>query len=147
MEIHLNDTSFLWCLRCSLFFPPFLSICSCCKCRYKSPNGEWVVAAQKMLRLFSMSAFVLRGSFVSPCITNRNGEFISEKPSSMLTNHNSEYLPGSASLPTSPVAPIAPSSAVASRLARSSSDSQAEKGTSNEYESDHTWSPPPHAPN
>ncbi|XP_056891014.1 arfaptin-1 isoform X3 [Takifugu flavidus] len=35
---------------------------------------------------------------------------------------------GSASLPTSPVTPIAPSSAVASRLARSSSDSQAEKG-------------------
>ncbi|KAI3353370.1 hypothetical protein L3Q82_019904 [Scortum barcoo] len=36
---------------------------------------------------------------------------------------------GSASLPTSPVTPVAPSSAVASRLARSSSDSQAEKGT------------------
>ncbi|KAF7667177.1 hypothetical protein LDENG_00072660 [Lucifuga dentata] len=36
---------------------------------------------------------------------------------------------GSASLPTSPVAPVAPSSAVASRLARSFSDSQAEKGT------------------
>ncbi|CAF96578.1 unnamed protein product, partial [Tetraodon nigroviridis] len=35
---------------------------------------------------------------------------------------------GSASLPASPVAPIAPSSAVASRLARSFSDSQAEKG-------------------
>ncbi|XP_045904168.1 arfaptin-1 isoform X3 [Micropterus dolomieu] len=35
---------------------------------------------------------------------------------------------GSASLPATPVAPIAPSSAVASRLARSSSDSQAEKG-------------------
>ncbi|XP_026216032.1 arfaptin-1 isoform X3 [Anabas testudineus] len=35
---------------------------------------------------------------------------------------------GSASLPTSPVAPVAPSSVVASRLARSSSDSQAEKG-------------------
>lgn len=35
---------------------------------------------------------------------------------------------GSASLPTSPVAPVAPSSAVGSRLARSSSDSQAEKG-------------------
>ncbi|GLD52222.1 arfaptin-1 [Lates japonicus] len=35
---------------------------------------------------------------------------------------------GSASLPTSPVAPVAPSSAVASRLARSASDSQAEKG-------------------
>ncbi|XP_029358153.1 arfaptin-1 isoform X3 [Echeneis naucrates] len=35
---------------------------------------------------------------------------------------------GSASLPTSPVAPVAPSSAVASRLARSSSDSQAEQG-------------------
>ncbi|XP_029006832.1 arfaptin-1 isoform X2 [Betta splendens] len=35
---------------------------------------------------------------------------------------------GSASLPTSPVAPVAPSSAVASRLARSSSVSQAEKG-------------------
>ncbi|XP_035515955.1 arfaptin-1 isoform X1 [Morone saxatilis] len=35
---------------------------------------------------------------------------------------------GSASLPTSPVAPVAPSSAVASRLARSSSDSQAETG-------------------
>ncbi|XP_069545862.1 arfaptin-1 isoform X1 [Brachyistius frenatus] len=35
---------------------------------------------------------------------------------------------GSASLPTSPVAPVAPSSAVASRLARSFSDSQAEKG-------------------
>ncbi|XP_036933723.1 arfaptin-1 isoform X1 [Acanthopagrus latus] len=35
---------------------------------------------------------------------------------------------GSASLPTSPVAPVAPNSAVASRLARSSSDSQAEKG-------------------
>lgn len=48
----------------------------------------------------------------------------------ILMNHNSEYLPGSASLPTSPVAPVAPSSAVASRLARSSSDSQAEKGTS-----------------
>lgn len=55
----------------------------------------------------------------------------------MLINHNSEYLPGSASLPTSPVAPTAPSSAVASRLARSSSDSQAEKGTSGEYESEH----------
>lgn len=53
-----------------------------------------------------------------------------------LMNHNSEYLPGSASLPTSPVAPVAPSSAVASRLARSSSDSQAEKGTHSEYESD-----------
>ncbi|KAK5865750.1 hypothetical protein PBY51_019995 [Eleginops maclovinus] len=39
---------------------------------------------------------------------------------------------GSASLPTSPVAPVAPSSTVASRLARSSSDSQAEKGTMNE---------------
>ncbi|XP_056265459.1 arfaptin-1 isoform X3 [Pseudoliparis swirei] len=39
---------------------------------------------------------------------------------------------GSASLPTSPVAPVAPSSAVASRLARSSSDSQAEKGVMNE---------------
>ncbi|XP_067352868.1 arfaptin-1 isoform X1 [Channa argus] len=38
---------------------------------------------------------------------------------------------GSASLPTSPVAPVAPSSAVASRLARSSSDSQAEKGPMN----------------
>ncbi|XP_030597375.1 arfaptin-1 isoform X3 [Archocentrus centrarchus] len=36
---------------------------------------------------------------------------------------------GSASLPTSPVSPVAPSSAVASRLARSSSDSQAEKGS------------------
>uniref|UniRef100_A0A3Q1H5R5 ADP-ribosylation factor interacting protein 1 (arfaptin 1) n=2 Tax=Acanthochromis polyacanthus TaxID=80966 RepID=A0A3Q1H5R5_9TELE len=35
---------------------------------------------------------------------------------------------GSASLPTSPMAPVAPSSAVASRLARSNSDSQAEKG-------------------
>jgi len=49
-------------------------------------------------------------------------------------NRNSEYLPGSASLPTSPVAPVAPSSAVASRLARSSSDSQAEKGTGSEGE-------------
>ncbi|XP_042340482.1 arfaptin-1 isoform X3 [Plectropomus leopardus] len=38
---------------------------------------------------------------------------------------------GSASLPTSPVAPVAPSSAVASRLARSSSDSQAETGGMN----------------
>ncbi|KAM7394495.1 hypothetical protein PAMP_021295 [Pampus punctatissimus] len=38
---------------------------------------------------------------------------------------------GSASLPTSPVEPVAPSSAVASRLARSSSDSQAEKGAMN----------------
>ncbi|KAM7419539.1 hypothetical protein PAMA_016584 [Pampus argenteus] len=38
---------------------------------------------------------------------------------------------GSASLPTSPVEPVAPSSAVASRLARSSSDSQAEKGGMN----------------
>ncbi|XP_078119769.1 arfaptin-1 isoform X3 [Sander vitreus] len=38
---------------------------------------------------------------------------------------------GSASLPTSPVTPVAPSSAVASRLARSSSDSQAEKGEMN----------------
>ncbi|KAM9314448.1 arfaptin-1 isoform 2-T2 [Pholidichthys leucotaenia] len=36
---------------------------------------------------------------------------------------------GSASLPTSPVAPVAPSSTVASRLARSSSDSQAETGS------------------
>ncbi|XP_004568427.1 arfaptin-1 isoform X3 [Maylandia zebra] len=36
---------------------------------------------------------------------------------------------GSASLPASPVSPVAPSSAVASRLARSSSDSQAEKGS------------------
>uniref|UniRef100_A0AAV2LNS3 AH domain-containing protein n=1 Tax=Knipowitschia caucasica TaxID=637954 RepID=A0AAV2LNS3_KNICA len=35
---------------------------------------------------------------------------------------------GSASLPSSPVTPVAPSSAVASRLARSSSCSQAEKG-------------------
>ncbi|XP_069386290.1 arfaptin-1 isoform X3 [Paralichthys olivaceus] len=35
---------------------------------------------------------------------------------------------GSASLPSSPVAPVAPSSAVAGRLARSSSDSQAEQG-------------------
>ncbi|XP_068445081.1 arfaptin-1 isoform X3 [Clinocottus analis] len=39
---------------------------------------------------------------------------------------------GSASLPASPVAPVAPSSAVASRLARSPSDSQAEKGAMNE---------------
>ncbi|XP_034744398.1 arfaptin-1 isoform X1 [Etheostoma cragini] len=38
---------------------------------------------------------------------------------------------GSASQPTSPVTPLAPSSAVASRLARSSSDSQAEKGEMN----------------
>ncbi|XP_062244797.1 arfaptin-1 isoform X1 [Platichthys flesus] len=38
---------------------------------------------------------------------------------------------GSASLPTSPVALVAPSSAVAGRLARSSSDSQAEQGTMN----------------
>ncbi|XP_075947600.1 arfaptin-1 isoform X4 [Anarhichas minor] len=38
---------------------------------------------------------------------------------------------GSASLPASPVTPVAPSSAVASRLARSSSDSQAEKGAMN----------------
>ncbi|XP_031719173.1 arfaptin-1 isoform X3 [Anarrhichthys ocellatus] len=38
---------------------------------------------------------------------------------------------GSASLPASPVTPVAPSSAVASRLARSSSDSQAEKGVMN----------------
>ncbi|XP_070683840.1 arfaptin-1 isoform X1 [Pempheris klunzingeri] len=38
---------------------------------------------------------------------------------------------GSASLPTSPVTPVAPSSAVASRLARSSSDSHAEKGAMN----------------
>ncbi|KAM8879960.1 arfaptin-1 isoform 3-T4 [Spinachia spinachia] len=38
---------------------------------------------------------------------------------------------GSASLPTSPVTPVAPSSAVASRLARSSSDSQAEQGETN----------------
>lgn len=36
---------------------------------------------------------------------------------------------GSASLPSSPVTPVAPSSAVASRLARSSSCSQAEQGT------------------
>ncbi|KAM6940565.1 arfaptin-1 isoform 1-T1 [Xenentodon cancila] len=36
---------------------------------------------------------------------------------------------GSASLPTSPVSHVAPSSAVASRLARSSSDSQAETGS------------------
>ncbi|CAN9510568.1 unnamed protein product [Ophioblennius macclurei] len=36
---------------------------------------------------------------------------------------------GSASLPTSPVTPVAPSSAVASRLARSASCSQAEQGT------------------
>ncbi|KAM9769571.1 arfaptin-1 isoform 1-T2 [Menidia menidia] len=36
---------------------------------------------------------------------------------------------GSASLPTSPVSPVAPSAAVASRLARSFSDSQAEKGS------------------
>ncbi|KAM4595066.1 arfaptin-1 [Fundulus diaphanus] len=35
---------------------------------------------------------------------------------------------GSASLPSSPVTPVAPSSAVASRLARSFSDSRAEKG-------------------
>ncbi|XP_075890015.1 arfaptin-1 isoform X4 [Nelusetta ayraudi] len=39
---------------------------------------------------------------------------------------------GSASLPTSPVTPVAPSSAVASRLARSASDSEAQKGTSSE---------------
>lgn len=60
----------------------------------------------------------------------------------ILMNHNSEYLPGSASLPTSPVAPVAPSSAVASRLARSFSDSQADKGTTKamEYESDDTES-------
>lgn len=50
--------------------------------------------------------------------------------------HNSKYLPGSASLPTSPVAPVAPSSAIASRLARSSSDSHVEKGTSSEYQPD-----------
>ncbi|XP_075889996.1 arfaptin-1 isoform X2 [Nelusetta ayraudi] len=37
---------------------------------------------------------------------------------------------GSASLPTSPVTPVAPSSAVASRLARSASDSEAQKGSS-----------------
>lgn len=48
---------------------------------------------------------------------------------SKLTNHHFEYLPGSASQPTSPVAPVAPSSAVASRLARSASDSEAVKGT------------------
>ncbi|XP_013855378.1 arfaptin-1 [Austrofundulus limnaeus] len=36
---------------------------------------------------------------------------------------------GSASVPTSPVTPVAPSSAVATRLARCSSDSQVEKGT------------------
>ncbi|XP_017263292.1 arfaptin-1 isoform X3 [Kryptolebias marmoratus] len=36
---------------------------------------------------------------------------------------------GSASVPTSPVTPVAPSSAVATRLARSCSNSQAEKGT------------------
>ncbi|KAM4750642.1 arfaptin-1 isoform 2-T4 [Anableps anableps] len=36
---------------------------------------------------------------------------------------------GSASLPSSPVTPVSPSSAVASRLARSFSDSQAEEGT------------------
>ncbi|XP_024115476.1 arfaptin-1 isoform X3 [Oryzias melastigma] len=36
---------------------------------------------------------------------------------------------GSASLPSSPVSPVAPSSAVASRLARSSSDSQTQEGT------------------
>ncbi|XP_041838825.1 arfaptin-1 isoform X2 [Melanotaenia boesemani] len=39
---------------------------------------------------------------------------------------------GSASLPTSPVTPVAPSSAVASRLARSSSESQTDKGTMND---------------
>ncbi|KAM6972050.1 arfaptin-1 isoform 3-T3 [Aplochiton taeniatus] len=39
---------------------------------------------------------------------------------------------GSASQPTSPVVPVAPSSAVASRLARSASDSKAETGTMNE---------------
>ncbi|CAK6972378.1 arfaptin-1 isoform X3 [Scomber scombrus] len=50
----------------------------------------------------------------------------------ILMNHNSEYLPGSASLPTSPVTPVAPSTAVAGRLARSVSDSQAEKGAMNE---------------
>lgn len=37
---------------------------------------------------------------------------------------------GSASLPTSPVTPVAPSSVVASRLARSASDSQARQGSS-----------------
>ena len=50
--------------------------------------------------------------------------------------HNFKYLPGSASLPTSPVAPVAPSSNVASRLARSFSDSHAEKGTSSKYQQD-----------
>ncbi|XP_029909559.1 LOW QUALITY PROTEIN: arfaptin-1 [Myripristis murdjan] len=39
---------------------------------------------------------------------------------------------GSASQPTSPVAPVAPSSVVASRLARSASDSEAVKGTMKE---------------
>lgn len=90
-----------------------------------------------------MAALVLY--HIHPVLYTETGKFISKKThlpfswqgSDMLINHNSEYLPGSASLPTSPVAPIAPSSAVASRLARSSSDSQAEKGTSGEYESDH----------
>ncbi|KAM7008746.1 arfaptin-1 isoform 1-T1 [Tautogolabrus adspersus] len=48
---------------------------------------------------------------------------------------------GSASLPTSPVAPVAPSLAVASRLARSSSDSQAEKGAGAVVLSDDLKSP------
>lgn len=39
------------------------------------------------------------------------------------------YLPGSASLPTSPVTPVAPSMAVGDRLARSASDSRPETGT------------------
>ncbi|XP_020495351.2 arfaptin-1 isoform X1 [Labrus bergylta] len=48
---------------------------------------------------------------------------------------------GSASLPTSPVASVAPSLAVASRLARSASDSQAEKGAGAVVLSDDLKSP------
>lgn len=85
--------------------------------------------------LFSMAALVLYHGHPA-LLTEPVRKPVSWRGSDMLINHNSEYLTGSASLPTSPVSPIAPSSTVASRLARSFSDSQAEKGTSGEYESD-----------
>ena len=46
----------------------------------------------------------------------------------LLMSRHCEYLPGSASLPTSPATPVAPSMAVGGRLARSASASQPETG-------------------
>ena len=51
----------------------------------------------------------------------------------LLMSRHCEYLPGSASLPTSPTTPVAPSMAVGGRLARSASASQPETGKAQEW--------------